>query len=69
MGYTDYEFNNSLDSDYSPLKLLNRGRNEQHEQFSAELDHQLAKRRQVRVLWLALSIQTEELSNDRLHSR
>ena len=33
---TDYEFTNSLDSDYSPLKLLNRGRNEEHEQLSAE---------------------------------
>ena len=33
---TDYEFTNSLDSDYSPLKLLNRGRNEEHEQLSTE---------------------------------
>ena len=33
---TDYEFTNSLDTDYSPLKLLNRGRNEEHEQLSAE---------------------------------
>ena len=33
---TDYQFTNSLDSDYSPLKLLNRGRNEEHEQLSAE---------------------------------
>jgi outer membrane receptor protein involved in Fe transport len=30
--YTEYEFTNELDSDYSPLRLINRGRNEEHEQ-------------------------------------
>lgn len=37
IAYTEYEFTNSLDSDYGPLRLINRGRNEEHEQISAEL--------------------------------
>jgi outer membrane receptor protein involved in Fe transport len=35
--HTEYEFTNELDSDYSPLRLINRGRTEEHEQFSQEL--------------------------------
>ena len=34
--YTDYEFTNEFDTDYSPLRLLNRGRTEEHEQFTQE---------------------------------
>jgi len=64
IGYTDYEFTNSLDSDYSPLKLLNRGRNEQHEQFSAELI--ISSPSDDKFEYLAGAFfQTEELSNDR----
>ena len=65
VGYTDYEFNNSLDSDFQPPKnYLNRGRNEQHEQVQRRAYYQLAKRRQVRVPhWCLLS--DEELSNER----
>lgn len=33
---TEYEYENDLDSDYSPLKLINRGRHEEQEQFSQE---------------------------------
>lgn len=36
IAYTEYEFTNSLDTDYGPLRLINRGRNEEHEQMSAE---------------------------------
>ncbi len=64
MGYTDYEFNNSLDSDYSPLRLLNRGRNEQHEQFSAELIISSPSDDKFEYLTGAF-YQTEELSNER----
>jgi iron complex outermembrane receptor protein len=64
IGYTDYEFNNSLDSDYSPLRLLNRGRNEQHEQFSAELI--ISSPLDDKFEYLAGAFyQTEELSNER----
>ena len=64
MGYTDYEFNNSLDTDYSPLRLLNRGRNEQHEQFSAELI--ISSPSDDKFEYLAGAFyQTEELSNER----
>ena len=64
IGYTDYEFTNSLDSDYSPLKLLNRGRNEQHEQISAELI--ISSPSDDKFEYLAGAFyQTEELSNDR----
>ena len=63
-GYTDYAFTNSLDSDYSPLKLLNRGRNEQHEQLSAEFI--ISSPSDDKFEYLAGAFyQTEELSNDR----
>lgn len=61
---TDYEFTNSLDSDYSPLKLLNRGRTEEHEQFSAELIVSSDTGGTFEYLAGAF-YQTEELSNDR----
>ena len=32
--YTEYEFTNELDTDYSPLRFINRGRTEEHEQFT-----------------------------------
>ena len=64
MGYTDYEFNNSLDSDFSPLKFLNRGRNEQHEQFSAELIISSPSDDKFEYLTGAF-YQSEELSNRR----
>ncbi len=62
--YTEYEFTNELDTDYSPLRFINRGRTEEHEQFSQEF------------LWTSPAggfleylagayYQTEELSNDR----
>ncbi len=35
-GYVDYQFDNYLDVDTSPLAFLARGRDEQHEQFSQE---------------------------------
>jgi iron complex outermembrane receptor protein len=64
MGYTDYEFNNSLDSDFSPLKFLNRGRNEQHEQLSAELIISSPSDDKFEYLTGAF-YQSEELSNRR----
>lgn len=35
--YTEYEFTNVGDSDYSPLRFLARGRTESHDMFSQEL--------------------------------
>lgn len=35
--YTGYEYDNVLDVDYGPLQLLERARNEEHDQFSQEL--------------------------------
>ena len=64
MGYTDYEFYNSLDSDFSPLKFLNRGRNEQHEQLSAELIISSPSDDKFEYLTGAF-YQSEELSNQR----
>jgi outer membrane receptor protein involved in Fe transport len=64
MGYTDYEFNNSLDSDFSPLKLINRGRNERHEQLSAEFIISSPSDDKFEYLTGAF-YQTEELSNER----
>lgn len=64
IGYTDYEFNNSLDSDFSPLRLLNRGRTEAHEQFSAELIISSPSNDTFEYLTGAF-LQTEELSNER----
>ena len=61
---TDYEFTNSLDSDYSALKLLNRGRTEEHDQFSAELIVSSDTGGAFEYLAGAF-YQTEELSNDR----
>lgn len=61
---TDYEFTNSLDTDYGPLKLLNRGRTEEHEQFSAELI--ISSDTGSAFEYLAGAFyQSEELSNDR----
>ena len=61
---TDYEFTNSLDTDYSPLKLLNRGRTEEHEQFSAELT--ISSDTGGAFEYLAgVFYQSEELSNNR----
>ena len=64
IGYTDYEFNNSLDSDFSPLRLLNRGRTEAHEQFSAELIISSPSDDTFEYLTGAF-LQTEDLSNER----
>ena len=64
IGYTDYEFNNSLDSDFSPLRLLNRGRTEAHEQFSAELIISSPSDDTFEYLTGAF-FQTEDLSNER----
>lgn len=61
---TDYEFTNSLDSDYGPLKLLNRGRTEEHDQFSAELIVSSDKGSAFEYLAGAF-YQSEELSNNR----
>ncbi|MFW2421000.1 MAG: TonB-dependent receptor [Porticoccaceae bacterium] len=61
---TDYEFTNSLDTDYSPLKLLNRGRTEEHDQFSAELI--ISSDTDSSLEYLAGGFyQSEELSNNR----
>ena len=35
-GYVDYSFSNDRDVDYSPLQAINRGRDEDHKQFSQE---------------------------------
>ena len=64
MGYTDYEFNNSLDSDFSPLRLINRGRTEEHEQFTAEFIISSPSGDTFEYLTGAF-FQTEELSNER----
>ena len=64
LGYTDYEFTNSLDSDFSPLRMINRGRTEQHEQFSAELIISSPSDDKFEYLTGAF-YQTEELSNER----
>jgi iron complex outermembrane receptor protein len=61
---TEYDFTNSLDTDYSPLKLLNRGRTEEHEQFSAELVVSSPTGGAFEYLAGAF-YQTEELSNNR----
>lgn len=61
---TEYDFTNSLDSDYGPLKLLNRGRTEEHEQFSAELVISSPTGGAFEYLAGAF-YQTEELTNDR----
>ena len=62
--YTEYEFTNELDSDYSPLRFLNRGRTEEHEQFSQELLWSSPTGGFVEFLAGAY-YQQEELSNDR----
>jgi iron complex outermembrane receptor protein len=64
VAYTEYEFTNSLDSDYGPLRLINRGRNEEHEQISAEFI--LSSPSDNAFEYLAGAYyQTEELSHDR----
>lgn len=64
IAYTDYEFTNSLDSDYGPLRLINRGRNEEHEQMSAEFI--LSSPSDNAFEYIAGAYyQTEELSHDR----
>ncbi|PLW70237.1 hypothetical protein C0039_03245 [Pseudohalioglobus lutimaris] len=62
--YTEYEFTNELDTDYSPLRFLNRGRTEEFEQFSQELLWSSPTGGFVEYLAGAY-YQTEELSNDR----
>lgn len=62
--YTEYEFSNELDTDYSPLRFINRGRTEEHEQFSQELLWSSPTGGFVEYLAGAY-YQTEELSNDR----
>lgn len=62
--YTEYEFENSLDSDYSPLLFLSRGRTEEHEQFSQEF--LLTSPTGGFIEYLAgVYYQDEELTNDR----
>tara|TARA_R110002110_G_scaffold406421_1_gene626306 strand:- start:113924 stop:116164 length:2241 start_codon:yes stop_codon:yes gene_type:complete len=62
--YTEYEFTNILDTDYSPLAFLARGRTEEHEQFSQEL--LLTSPAGGVIEYLAgVYYQTEELSNNR----
>ena len=64
VAYTEYEFTNSLDTDYGPLRLINRGRNEQHEQMSAEFILSSPSDRAFEYMAGAY-YQTEELSHDR----
>ena len=64
IAYAEYEFTNSLDSDYGPLRLINRGRNEEHEQMSAEFI--LSSPSDNAFEYMAGAYyQTEELSHDR----
>ena len=64
IAYADYEFTNSLDSDYGPLRLINRARNEEHEQISAEFI--LSSPSDETFEYIAGAYyQTEELSHDR----
>lgn len=64
VAYAEYEFTNSLDSDYGPLRLINRGRNEEHEQMSAELI--LSSPSDNAFEYMAGAYyQTEDLSHDR----
>lgn len=62
--YTEYEFTNELDSDYSPLRLINRGRTEKHEQLSQELLWSSPTGGFLEYLAGAY-YQDEQLSNDR----
>jgi outer membrane receptor protein involved in Fe transport len=62
--YTDYEFSNALDSDYSPLIFLARARTEEHEQFTQEFLFSSATGGFVDFLG-GVFYQDEELSNDR----
>jgi iron complex outermembrane recepter protein len=64
IAYTDYEFTNSLDTDYGPLRLINRGRNEEHEQMSAEFILSSPSDRAFEYMAGAY-YQTEQLSHDR----
>jgi len=64
IAYADYEFTNSLDSDYGPLRLINRGRNEEHEQMSAEFILSSPSDRAFEYMAGAY-YQTEDLSHDR----
>jgi outer membrane receptor protein involved in Fe transport len=64
IAYADYEFTNSLDTDYGPLRLINRARNEEHEQMSAEFI--LSSPTDGNFEYTAGAYyQTEELSHDR----
>ena len=64
IAYAEYEFTNSLDSDYGPLRLINRGRNEEHEQMSAEFI--LSSPSDNAFEYMAGAYyQTEDLSHDR----
>jgi outer membrane receptor protein involved in Fe transport len=63
-GYTEYEFTNIADTDYSPLQLLARGRTEKHEQFSQELIWSSATGGNFDYLAGAF-YSTEDLSNNR----
>lgn len=62
--YTEYEFTNELDTDYSPLRFINRGRTEEHEQFTQELLWTSPAGGFVEFLAGAF-YQKEELKNDR----
>ena len=62
--YTEYEFTNIGDSDYSPLQMLARGRTEKHEQFSQEFIWSSATGGNFEYLAGAF-YSTEDLSNNR----
>lgn len=62
--YTEYEFTNAADSDYSPLQFLARGRTESHDQFSQELLWSSATGGSIEYLAGAYYA-TENLTNNR----
>jgi outer membrane receptor protein involved in Fe transport len=63
-GYVDYEFQNSRDSDFSPIQGIGRGRDESHKQFTQEF--LLTSPESDSFEWLAgVYYQDEELEHNR----
>ena len=62
--WTEYEFTEELDSDYSSLAFLNRGRTEAHEQFTQEFILSSPTGGDIEYL-AGIFYQDEKLSNDR----
>ncbi len=62
--FTEYEFTNRADSDYSPLEFIARGRTEEHEQFSQEILWQSPTGGAIEYMAGAY-YQTEKLTNNR----